>query len=953
MINVKTMYTFLSSVIEIDDLINYAKSNNLDSLFICDKNMYGVMEFITKCQNNNIKPIVGVDFDNYLLYAKNYNGYQNLMKLTTLKSTKNLEKNDFINYVSDLICIIKNDELEIKNLFNDVYYDINNKNNVDNKKVIDAREILCFDKKKMEVLNHLLLLRDNKTVSDDYDFLDYVIPNNYNEIEKEIISKCNLVLPKFSLNLPKYTLYNDTKGLNDYEYLCQLSMSGLSKRLNNSINEVYKKRLLYELDIINKMGFANYFLIVYDFIKYAKMNNILVGPGRGSACGSLVSFSLGITDVDPIKYNLLFERFLNIERITMPDIDIDFPDEKRDLVIDYVVNKYGLKKVSAITTFGTFGVKMAIRDMGRVLNVPLYTIDEICKLVGNNENLKEIYLKNNKLQSMVESDNKLKKLFFLASNIEGMVRHTSIHAAGIIMCNEELDNYVPLVYDDNMYLSGYEACYLEDLGLLKMDFLGLKNLTIISQTIDLINEKSNKKIKFNEIPLDDLKTFKLFQDGNTLGVFQFESSGMRSFLKDLHPESFIDIASANALYRPGPSDNIPLYINRKNKGEKINYYHDSLKDILKDTYGIIVYQEQIMQIASKMAGYTLGEADILRRAMSKKKIDILEKEEERFINGAIKKGYSKETAKEVYDLILHFASYGFNKSHSVAYSIIAYKMAYLKANEPLYFYLSILNNGIMDSSKTKEYFKEVKRLGIKLLKPDINKSGSEYKLYYNNIILPFTKIKGISKIISEKIILSRGDGFNDIYDFISKMISNGINRNIIENLIDSDSLNCFNYNHQTLYDNLDSLINYGNLCKDINQDFVLKPEIEIKEEFSKDILINREKDLFGIYLTNHPVVEYKLKNTDYINLCDIEKYFNKVVKTIVMIDSIKEIKTKKGETMQFINASDEEESMEYVLFPKTYLLYNDLKKGDIIKIEGRVERRSNYQIIISKIWRLS
>jgi len=952
MVNVKTTYTFLSSVITIDDLINYAKVNNLDSLFICDKNMYGVMEFILKCQSNNIKPIIGVDFDNYLLFAKNYNGYQNLMKLTTLKSTKTLDESDYIEYSNDLICVVINDIYDASKIYSDIYYDSNTYLNSEYK-LVNAHEILCLDPKKVEVLKHLHMLRDNKTVSDNYIFDDYLINDiKLDDNVKTIISKCNLVLPKFCLNLPQYALYNDTKGLNDYEYLCNLSMSGLSKRLNNSVSEVYKNRLLYELDIINKMGFANYFLIVYDFIKYAKMNNILVGPGRGSACGSLVSFSLGITDVDPIKYDLLFERFLNIERVTMPDIDIDFPDEKRDLVIEYVVNKYGLKKVSAITTFGTFGAKMAIRDMGRVLNVPLYTIDEICKIIGNADNLKEIYLKNVKLQGMVESDNKLKKLFFLASNLEGMVRHTSIHAAGIIMCNDELDNYVPLVYDDNMYLSGYEACYLEDLGLLKMDFLGLKNLTTIDKALSLINEKSENKIKFNEIPLDDPKTFKLFQEGNTLGIFQFESAGMRKFLKDLHPETFIDIASANALYRPGPSDNIPLYIKRKNEGENINYYHESLKDILKSTYGIIVYQEQIMQIASIMAGYSLGEADILRRAMSKKKIDILVDEKKRFVEGALKKGYSKEIALEVYELILQFASYGFNKSHSVAYSIIAYKMAYLKANYSLYFYLSVLNNVIMDSSKTKEYLKEVKRLGIKILKPDINKSSSEYVIYYNSIILPFTKIKGISKIISDKIISARENGFSDIYDFISKMVLNGINRNVIENLIDSDALNCFSYNHQTLYDNLDSLINYGNLCKEIDPNFVLKPEIEIKEEFGREILINREKDLFGIYLTNHPVVDFKLKNNDCINLGDIDKYFNKVVNTIVMIDSIKEIKTKKGEIMQFINASDEEEVMEYVLFPKTYLLYNDLKKGDIIKVEGRVERRNNYQIIVSKIWRL-
>ena len=406
-INVKTTYTFLTSIIEIDDLINYAKSNNLDSLFICDKNMYGVMEFILKCQSNNIKPIVGVDFNDFLLFAKNYSGYQNLLKLVTLQSTKELVLDDYKKYSSDLICILMNNDIDISSIFDDIYFDSKLEGSY---KKVCCDEVLCLSSKKIEVLKHLHLLRDNKTVSDSYDEGNYLISDNdlYIENTLEIINKCNLTLPKFELNLPKYALYNDTKGLNDVDYLYNLSISGLNKRLNGNITDIYKRRLLDELSVINKMGFANYFLIVYDFIKYAKMNNILVGPGRGSACGSLVSFSLGITDVDPIKYDLLFERFLNSERITMPDIDIDFPTDKRDLVIEYVVNKYGLKKVSAITTFGTFGSKMAIRDMGRVLNIPLYTIDEITKIIGNSDNLMEVYQKSVKLQGMVESDKKLR-----------------------------------------------------------------------------------------------------------------------------------------------------------------------------------------------------------------------------------------------------------------------------------------------------------------------------------------------------------------------------------------------------------------------------------------------------------------------------------------------------------------------------------------------------------------
>ena len=700
------------------------------------------------------------------------------------------------------------------------------------------------------------------------------------------------------------------------------------------------------------MGFANYFLIVYDFIKYAKNNNILVGPGRGSACGSLVSFSLGITEVDPLKYNLLFERFLNIERITMPDIDIDFPDDKRELVINYVKEKYGLKKVAQIVTFGTFGGKMAIRDMGRVLNIPLYTIDEICKLIGSNDNLKEIYENNLKFKTMIDSDKKLQKLWNLSCKIIGLKRHTSIHAAGVIMSNDDLDNIIPLTYNDDMYLSCYEAMFLENLGLLKMDFLGLRNVTIIDNILCLIKEKSKETLKFNDISFTDKKTYKVFQDGDTLGIFQFESAGMRKFLRDLKPNTFMDIANANAMFRPGPSDNIPLYIKRKNEHYPVDYYDERLKPILQDTYGIIVYQEQIMQIANIMASYTLGEADILRRAMSKKKYDLLASEKEKFINNSLKNGFSREIAEKVYELILQFASYGFNKSHSVAYSVIAYRMAYLKANYPTYFYIAILNNSSLDINKTKEYLKEIKRYNIKIMNPDINLSSNEYVLYYNNVLLPFTKIKGISKVIADKLISARQDKFMDIYDFFGKIVKEGITRNTIELLIDSNSLNTFGYNHQTLYNNLDNLLNYGNLLKDLDENLVLKPEIEESSEYPRDVLINREKELFGFYITNHPVYDYKLREEGIINLCDIEKYFMKEITVIGMIDYLKETNTKKNEKMVFMSISDEESDLELVLFPKVYSLYNEFKKGDIIKVEGKIERRSSFQMVVNKMWRL-
>jgi len=945
----KTTYTFLSSLLEVNDLIEIALKNHLEAIAICDDNMFGVMEFITKCSDNNLNPLIGVDFKDRLLFAKNYDGYKNLLKLTSLQTEKKLENDDFLKYKTNLICIpIKDIEL----IYDDIFYPLND-NNINKDNVIYLPKLLYKNEFDYRILRYLELLRDNKTIIDEYEEKKDAYYHEGKVIKKaldntlKLASLCNLKLPNYELNLGIYD-----ERINADNYLTNLALKGLEKRFDNNVSVVYKERLKKELDIIKSMGFANYFLVVYDFIKYAKNQEILVGPGRGSAAGSLVSFSLGITDIDPIKYNLLFERFLNPERITMPDIDTDFPDIYRDDIIKYVNQKYGHKQVANIITFLTMGSKMCIRDIGRVMNVSLVDVERITKVIGGRkDSLKELINNDLKIQKLMLEDIKMKSLIEIASKVEGIKRHTSIHAAGIIISNKELDNFVPLVYDSdtNQYISGYEAGFLEKLGLLKMDFLGIKNLTTIMQIIKEIKEKENIVVNFNNIPLDDVEVIKLFQNGDTNGIFQFESIGMKQFLRELQPNNFNDLSNAIALFRPGPASSIPSFIKRKDGLEEIDYFDVSLKKVLESTYGIIIYQEQIMEIANIIAGYTLGEADILRRAMSKKKKDILEKERDKFIKRSIENGYDLKLASKIYDLIEKFASYGFNKSHSIAYTMIAYKMAYLKVHFQKYFYVSLLNSVISDTSKTIEYLYELKKYNLEVLKPNINYSLDNYLIKDGKILAPFNIIKGISKVISSKIIEER-ERFRDIYDVFSSL---SLTKSNFELLIKAGCLDDFNYSRKTLIENLDSLINYGLLCKNLEKEFVLKPEIIKIDEYSDIELIGMEKELYGFFLSNHPTLNFKSKYSDIIALKDISKYFNSYQNMIVLVEDMHEITTKKGEKMLFFKGSDDERVIDFTVFPKVYDEYFDIRKGYILKVLGHIEKRNgNYQIIVSKIERL-
>ena len=948
---IKTDYSILRSLIKIDDLINKLLLLDIKACCICDDNLFGVAEFYNKCLKNDIKPIIGLEINieyPVLLYAKNYKGYQNLCNIDTIKNTSELTYDKLYDYLDDVIVVVpyiyKDRCVDLKNKAVDFFIGYSNiieKNDI-NDKAVFIKKTLCFDKEDEKYLKYLYKIDDEEFDLKDVSFEEEVIP----EIKKDTMyfsSLCELVIPKHDDLLP---VYNSDKDFDASKYLTDLCIIGLKKRLDNKVPVRYVDRLKYELGIINKMNFCNYFLVVWDYVKYAKKNDILVGPGRGSAASSLVSYSLGITNIDPLKYDLLFERFLNPERITMPDIDIDFDADKRGEVIKYVINKYGSSNVSSIITFSNLLAKQVIRDLARIFDVSTFKIDGFLKNFDDKKNLRE-QLNNIGVKRMLHDDETIRKIYDIALHLEGLKRHTSIHAAGIIISSKKLSNYVPLTLNsDNSLICGYQMNYIEDFGLLKMDFLGLKNLTIIDKIIKRVG------IDFDKIPLDDKKTYELFSKGYLDDVFQFESPGMRKFIMELKPDTIDDLVAAVALFRPGPIDNIPTYIKRKHGKEKVTYLHEDLEDILKSTYGIIIYQEQIMQIANKLAGFSYGEADVLRRAMSKKKEDILLSKRDKFVNQSVSRGYEKCVAKEVYDLILKFANYGFNKAHSVCYAIIGYKIAYLKVHYPLEFMCEVLNNYIGVSNKTKSILTECKRLGVEITKPTINTSKERYDIVNGKLVYPFSMIKGIGTLTARNIIEDRNNNgdFISYYDFVKRTYKLG--KDVVRNIILSGALDYFGETKKTYIENLDEVINYAELCNDLDETLVIKPELKQYEEYTKEELTKQEESLYGFYISNHPTNKYI--NDDSITSDKLDKYFDKYVNMILYFERKKDINTKNNEKMMFITASDTYGTIDLVMFPKTYNKYFNIPFPGIYKVYGKVEKRfSKLQVIISSIEKIN
>ena len=943
-LNTITDYSILSSLIKVKDLVLECKKRGYKSIGISDNNLSYVMEFYNECIQNDIKPIIGYSFvlegKKVYLYAKNYKGYQNLCYISSNEITMDTVKNN----IEGLFLVLPVDSISLYDELNvpDTYIGYTDKK-IDNYKCIRFDEVRVLNKEDIEYLKYLTYISEGKKIDEQIEEYSDVYLKKYelDKIEKDLFDEIyNMVDIKIEKNdlLP---LYNEEPGFDNDKYLENLCKKGLTKRLNNKVPVKYAERLLYELSVIKKMGFSNYFLIVWDYVKYAKKNNILVGAGRGSAVGSLVSYSLGITDIDPLKYDLFFERFLNPERITMPDIDMDFQADKREDVINYVISKYGEKRVSNIITFSTLKSRMVLRDVARIFGME-NRIDSYIKMFDRKLSLKE-NLNNSDIRSIYEKDTMISRITNIAIKLENIKRGRGINAAGIIISKKDLDRYIPIVTSDDIRICGYEKDYPEGLGLLKMDILAVDNLTFIS---NILNEIEN--VNINNIPLNDKKTLDLFDKAETDGIFQFETPSFKNILRKVKVDSFNDLVALIALDRPGAFNNINSYAKRKEGKEKVTYIHDDLKDILSSTYGIILYQEQIMQIAVKMASFTLGEADILRRAMSKKKTDLMMSEKEKFVNNSINNGYSKEVAESVFNYILPFAEYGFNKSHSVGYALISYQMAYLKANYRIFFMKNILNKNISDSYMIKTYINSCKLHNIEVIKPDINKSSNEFIIENNRIRFSLSSIKDLGLSVSNTIMEERKESkYKDIFNFVSRTYNKKVGREALIKLIYSGAFDLFGFNKKTLIDNLDVIINYAELSKDLDPDIIDKPEIIISEEYSKDELVKIEFQTFGFYLTNHPV-QNKRKND--ISTLNIKNYFNKTIDIYLMVDKKTEIITKKKEKMLFITGSDEYSFIELVIFPKTYEKFYNINKGEVYRFNVNVEKRaSEYQLIVNKI----
>ena len=820
------------------------------------------------------------------------------------------------------------------------------------------------DEDRMKMDCDQLYLKSEEEMTELFSYIPEALENT-----QKIADRCNVEIEFGKFHLPKFEIPN---GLTAYEYLKQLVDRGMRERYPNA-DESVVSRMQYELDTISQMGYVDYFLIVWDFIHYAKSHGIPVGPGRGSAAGSVVAYCLHITDVDPIKYSLIFERFLNPERVSMPDIDIDFCYVRRGEVIDYVNRKYGSDNVAQIVTFGTMAARLAIRDVGRALNIPYGRVDEVAKQVPNElkMTIKKALTVNYKLKELYDSSAEIKKLIDTAIELEGLPRHTSTHAAGVVITSGGIGNFVPLQKNDDVITTQFTMTTIERLGLLKMDFLGLRTLTVIQDAVMHIKQAHGADVNIENLDMDDAAVYEMISRGETDGVFQLESGGMKQFLKELKPTSIEDIIAGISLYRPGPMDSIPMYVANKNNPSMVKYKHPMLEHILNMTYGCIVYQEQVMQIVRELGGYSLGRADLVRRAMSKKKADVMQKERQNFIygtdeggvhvDGAVARGIDEKTAASIFDEMMDFASYAFNKSHAAAYAVVAYRTAWLKCHYPVEFFAALLTSFIDNASKISKYIEVVKRLGIEMLPPSINKSGKDFSVDNGCLRFGLAAVKNVGGAVVDEIAAERetGGDFIGLTDFCKRMVSRKMNKRVVESLIKCGAFDEFGLKRAQLFRAYERVMDDAQYAAkntmpgQLDMFSMMSGEAERNadnfedcREFPETELLAMEKESIGMYVSGHPLDSKAaaVRAASTASISDIieneDKRFNIGSQVTVsgIITKVRNQLTKKGDMMRYVEFEDLTASMEVIIFPGQLRRFADIAvEGSIVTISGNLD----------------
>ena len=1004
---VRSCYTLLDSTIRIPQLVSTAKKYGYKSVALTDHHvMHGVARFLHECKKEGIHPIIGLEVDvfyheqkvPFLLLAKNNKGYTNLMKLSSIlcdgreyatyeELLQYCEHNFLIVYgeggyfdaelisedrtgITQKLAQMKSElpsfdiaiSYEETSLWRSKNALLKALANAQGIHTVAVNKIYYLGQKDYETLKVLSAIKQGTTLKDknvtpitgryflSIPEMEKIYDPDDLQRAEEIASECLCDGNLEKTGIPVYPLKD---GITAEQYLPQLCLAGLKKRLNGVLKLVYVERLKHELQVIHQMGFEDYFLIVYDFIRYGRQKGIYIGPGRGSAADSLVAYCLGITMVDPLQYNLLFERFLNAERVSMPDIDTDIPDIHRQEIIDYVYQKYGEQHIANIITFDTLAARAVLRDVGKAMDISKREIDMIVGLIPQTPKitLDKAYEQKEKLRVLLNASPQLMNYFNMAKQIEGLPKNKSIHAAGIVMSGKPIEEIIPTIQmSEGMKTTQFVGNYLEERGLIKMDFLGLKNLTTIDEIVQMIH-KHNPDFHILSIPLNDARTYRLFAQADTIGVFQFESDGMRNLLRKMKPNCFEDIIAALALFRPGPKDQINVYLEGRKNPSSVVYPSKELEPILKETYGVTIYQEQVMLMAQIAAKFSLVKADILRKAISKKNEEELAGLRQEYVRGCKENGYSDQMASDLFDLAEKFAGYGFNKSHAVAYGLVAYQLAYLKANYPLEFYTSILNSVIGDSTKSAIYITECRRKHISIEAPDVNRSTD---IYYHNgksIILPLSIIKDVGTLAARTILDERNKSgnFSDYFDFVARVVLRKINRTQLERLISAGALDNFDLGRTTMLNTLDDAIKYAKLIQvpfgtqlSIDPQLVSKPVV-IRMKDSQEELSENEKAALGFNLGEQPIVHLRQKlGITYPPLAELNSNRG-LYRGFAYIQSARQIRTRKGDLMCFLKLTDETGESDMAVMPNLYAQYSQyLVKGVYIQFYAKIQDEASF-----------